>query len=151
MVQKSCILTSMTTLKKNNIKLGRDSFLKFARHHHLLVPKTRRCFITTDSKHFYHKSPNRIKDLIPTHLEQAFVSDIIYIKLQDKYAYLALVTDLYSKKVMGYRLDDNMKVDLVKDALTMAVKNRAQGWKCNSSQRQRHSILLPGLLRFCNR
>ncbi len=37
-----------------------------------------------------------------------FVSDITYIKLEDKHAYLALVTDLYSKKVMGYKLDDNM-------------------------------------------
>ena len=111
-------------LKKNNIKMGRDAFLKFARHHRLLVSKTKRYFITTDSKHFYYKSPNRIKNLIPTHSEQVFVNDITYIKLQDKYAYLALVTDLYSKKIMGYKLDDNMKVGLVKDALEMACKNR---------------------------
>ena len=110
-------------LVKKDIKMGRDGFLKFARNHRLLVPKTKRYFITTDSKHFYYKSPNRIKSLTPTHSEQVFVSDITYIKLQDKHAYLALVTDLYSKKVMGYKLDDNMKVGLVKDALTMAVKN----------------------------
>ena len=110
-------------LVKKDIKMGRDGFLKFARNHRLLVPKTRRCFITTDSNHFYHKSPNRIKSLTPTHSEQVFVTDITYIKLQDKHAYLALVTDLYSKKVMGYKLDDNMKVGLVKDALTMAIKN----------------------------
>ena len=110
-------------LKQSNIKMGRDRFLKFCRSHHLLVPKTKRCFITTDSKHFYHKSPNRIKDLTPAHSEQAFVTDITYIKLQDQHAYLALVTDLYSKKIMGYRLDDNMKVGLVKDALTMAINN----------------------------
>ncbi|HEX8277928.1 MAG TPA: IS3 family transposase [Segetibacter sp.] len=110
-------------LVKKDIKMGRDGFLKFARNHRLLVPKTRRCFITTDSKHFYYKSPNRIKSLTPTHSEQVFVTDITYIKLQDKHAYLALVTDLYSKKVMGYKLDDNMKVSLVKDALTMALKN----------------------------
>jgi len=111
-------------LKKNNIKMGRDAFLKFARHHRLLVSRTKRYFITTNSKHFYYKSPNRIKNLIPTHSEQVFVNDITYIKLQDKYAYLALVTDLYSKKIMGYKLDDNMKVGLVKDALQMAFKNR---------------------------
>lgn len=111
-------------LKKNNIKMGRDAFLKFARHHHLLVPKTKRCFITTDSKHFYYKSPNRIKDLIPSHSEQVFVADITYIKLQDKHAYLALVTDLYSKKIMGYKLEENMRVGMVKDALQMAVNNR---------------------------
>jgi putative transposase len=110
-------------LKKNNIKMGRDRFLKFAGNHHLLVPRTKKCFITTDSKHFYYKSPNLIKGLVPTGSEQVFVSDITYIKLEDKYAYLALVADLYSKKVMGYKLDDNMKVGMVKDALTMALKN----------------------------
>ena len=111
-------------LKELRIKMGRDKFLQFCREQHLLVPKTKRCFITTDSKHFYYKSPNRIKDLLPTHAEQVFVADITYIKLDEGYAYLALVTDLYSKKIMGYKIDDNMKVGLVKEALTMAIKNR---------------------------
>jgi putative transposase len=111
-------------LEQSNIKMGRDRFLKFCRDHHLLVPKTKRCFITTDSNHRYHKSPNLIKDLVATHSEQVFVSDITYIKLEDKHAYLALVTDLYSKKVMGYKLDDNMKTSLVKDALQMAINNK---------------------------
>lgn len=110
-------------LKQSNIKMGRDRFLKFCRSHHLLVPKTKRCFITTDSKHFYYKSPNRIKDIAPTHAEQIFVTDITYIKIEDKHAYLALVTDLYSRKIMGYQLDDNMRVSLVKDALKMAINN----------------------------
>ncbi len=110
--------------KNHNIKMGRDKFLKFCRQRHLLVPKTRRCFITTDSKHFFYKSPNLIKNLTPTHAEQAWVCDITYIKLSDGYAYLALVTDLYSKKIMGYKLEDNMKVGMVKEALKIAVKNR---------------------------
>lgn len=110
-------------LKNLRIKMGRDAFFRFARHHRLLVPRTKRCFITTDSKHFFFRSPNRIKTLIPTQSEQIFVNDITYVKLQDSYVYVALVTDLYSKKVMGYKLDDNMKVTLVKDALTMAVNN----------------------------
>lgn len=92
-------------LKQSNIKMGRDRFLKFCRSHHLLVPKTCRCFITTDSNHHYHKSPNLIKELVPAHAEQVFVSDITYIKLENRHAYLALVTDLYSKKIMGYKLD----------------------------------------------
>ena len=112
-------------LKELKIKMGRDKFLQFCREQHLLVPKTKRCFITTDSKHFYYKSPNRIKDLLPTHAEQVFVCDITYIKLEEEYAYLALVTDLYSKKIMGYKLDDNMKVGMVKEALNMALKNCA--------------------------
>lgn len=111
-------------LKSLRIKIGRDKFLKFCRQNHLLVPRTRRSFITTDSKHFYYKSPNRIKDMLPTHAEQVFVSDITYIKLSEGYAYLALVTDLYSKKIMGYKLEDNMKVGMVKEALKMATRNR---------------------------
>ena len=114
-------------LKQNNIKMGRDRFLKFCRGHHLLVPKTKRFFITTDSKHFFRKSPNLIKNLTPTHAEQVWVCDITYIKVEGGYAYLALVTDLYSKKIMGYRLDSNMKVGMVKEALKMALKHRRYG------------------------
>jgi transposase InsO family protein len=109
-------------LQQNNIKMGRDRFLKFCRNHYLLVPRTKRYFITTDSKHFFYKSPNLIKNLTPTHSEQVFVNDITYVKLHDRYVYLALVTDLYSKKIMGYKLDDNMKVPMVKEALAMALK-----------------------------
>ena len=114
-------------LKKNNIKMGRDKFFTFCRQHQLLVPRTKRSFITTDSKHFFFRSPNLVRDLIPTHAEQVFVCDITYIKLPDRYVYLSLVTDLYSKKIMGYKLDDNMKVSMVKEALTMALKNCKYG------------------------
>jgi transposase InsO family protein len=113
-------------LLDNDIKIGRDKFLKFLRFNHLLVPKTKRCFITTDSKHTFRRAPNLIKDLVPTLPEQVFVTDITYIRIENDYAYLALVTDLYSKKIMGYKLDDNMRVQLVKDALDMAIKNRSR-------------------------
>ena len=104
--------------------MGRDAFFSFLRSNQLLVKKTKRYHITTDSKHGFYKSPNRLKDLTPTHAEQVWVSDITYVKVQEKHAYLALVTDIYSKKIMGYKLDTNMKATLVKDALQMALKNR---------------------------
>lgn len=91
----------------------------------LLVKKTKRFHITTDSKHMFFKSPNRLKGITPTHAEQVWVSDITYIKLEKNHAYLALVTDVYSKKIMGYKLDTNMRATLVKDALKMALKNRS--------------------------
>jgi len=116
-------------LAQSNIKMGRDRFLKFCRSHHLLVPKTKRSFITTDSNHHYHKPQNLIKELAVTHSEQVFVSDITYIKLENRHAYLALVTDLYSKKVMGYKLDDNMKTGLVKDALQKAINNKEHSYE----------------------
>ncbi len=111
-------------LIEKNIKMGRDKTLKFCRENNLLVPKTKRYFITTDSNHDYEKPKNIVKDIIPIRPEQVFVADITYIKLENKHAYLALITDLYSKKIMGYNLDDNMKTGLVKDALKMAIKNR---------------------------
>ena len=114
-------------LKDNNIKMGRDKLFVFARNNGLLIKKTKQYHITTDSKHFYHKSPNLIKDMLPTKSEQVFVTDITYIKLEGRHAYLALVTDLYSKKVMGYKLDDNMRVGMVKEALLMALRNCIHG------------------------
>jgi transposase InsO family protein len=56
--------------------------------------------------------------------EQLWVSDITYIKTQNGHNYLALVTDAYSKQIMGYKLASHMKVSLCLDALKMAVKNR---------------------------
>ena len=67
---------------------------------------------------------NLTKNSQPISGQDIFVSDITYIKLASQYAYLALVTDAYSKKVMGFKIDTNMKVQLVKDALQMAVNNR---------------------------
>lgn len=107
----------------NNIKMGRDALFDLLRAYGLLVKKTKRFHITTDSKHFFYKSPNRLNQLTLTHAEQVFVSDITYIKIDTGHSYLALVTDAYSKKIMGWKLDNNMKVSLVKEALEMAHKN----------------------------
>lgn len=111
-------------LIKYHVDMGRDNFFKLMRENHLLVKKTKRYHITTNSKHFFYTSPNRIKDLDITHAEQVFVNDITYIKLQSQHAYLALTTDAYSKKIMGWKIDTNMRVDLVKGALQMAVNNK---------------------------
>lgn len=89
----------------------------------MLVKKTKRYHITTDSKHLFHKSPNLIKDMEIIHSEQVFVSDITYIQTDQGHAYLALVTDAYSKKLMGWALDDNMRATLVVQVLKMAIKN----------------------------
>ena len=112
-----------------NIKMGRDKLNDLLRTRGMLIKKTKRFHITTDSNHHFFKSPNLIKDLAITNSEQAFGSDITYIKTDQGHAYLALVTDLYSRKIMGYALQDNMKVTLVKDALAMAYKNSIFGHK----------------------
>jgi putative transposase len=110
-------------MEEVNIKMGRDALNDLLRYRGMLIKKTKRYFITTDSKHFFYKSPNLLTDLKITHSEQVFVSDITYIKTDLGHAYLALVTDAYSRKIMGWSLQDNMKVSMVKDALNMAYKN----------------------------
>jgi transposase InsO family protein len=111
-------------LNKNGIKMGRDKFYDFMRNYGLLIKKSKRYHITTDSNHGFYKSEDLTVNLEITNAEQVFVSDITYIKLASQHAYLALVTDAYSKKIMGFKIDTNMKVQLVKDALQMAVNNR---------------------------
>ncbi len=113
----------LPALHKHDIKMGRDALFDLLRYKGLLVRKTKRFHITTDSKHFYYTSPNLIKELQINHSEQVFVNDITYIKTDEGHAYLALVTDAYSKKIMGWSFDDNMKVSMVKEALNMAHKN----------------------------
>lgn len=108
---------------QENIKMGRDAVNDLLRIRGMLIKKTKRYFITTDSKHFFYKSPNLLTELKIKHSEQVFVSDITYIKTDQGHAYLALVTDAYSRKIMGWSLQDNMKVSMVKEALNMAYRN----------------------------
>lgn len=113
-----------SNMDRHGIKMGRDKFYKLLRHYNLLVPKTKRYFITTNSKHQFYKYNNLVKDKAPTRPEQLWVSDITYIKTEKKHCYLALVTDAYSKKIMGYKLASHMKTSLCIEALAMAIKNR---------------------------
>ncbi|MDX6747361.1 IS3 family transposase [Polaribacter sp. PL03] len=106
------------------IKIGRDKFYSFLRLNKLLVPKSKNYITTTNSNHMFKKYKNLVKDHVPTRPEQLWVSDITYIKTQNGHNYLALVTDAYSKQIMGYKLDNHMKTSLCKDALAMAIKNR---------------------------
>ncbi len=111
------------TLHENNIKMGRDALFDLLRYKGLLIRKARRFHITTDSNHFYYTSHNLLKYMEITHAEQVFVNDITYIKADEGHAYLALVTDAYSKKIMGWSFDNNMKVSMVKQALSLAHSN----------------------------
>ena len=79
--------------------------------------------ITTDSKHFYYTSPDQIEESEINHSEQVFVNDITYIKTDEGHACLALFTDAYSKKIMGWSFDDNIRVSLVNEELTMVHNN----------------------------
>ena len=117
-----------TELKKNmianDINIGRDKFYRFLRYYNLLIPRRKNYHVTTNSKHQFRKYKNLVKDQIPTRPEQLWVTDITYIKTEKGHNYLALVTDAYSKQIMGYKLDNHMKTSLCTEALAMAIKNR---------------------------
>ena len=99
------------SLKEAGIKIGRNALFDLLRSHEMLVKRTRRFHLTTDSRHGFKKAPNLIKESAITHSEQAIAGDITYLKTDDGYAYLAVLTDLYSKKIVGYCVDDNMRVE----------------------------------------
>jgi len=90
----------------------------------LLVPKKKRSQVTTRRYKRFREHPNRIKDLKLTRPEQLFVSDITYIGARKNHLYLSLVTDAYSKKIMGYHISEDLKTTSVMKALKMALQNR---------------------------
>ena len=106
------------------IKLGRDGFFDYLREHRLLVKPLKRYTKTTNSKHWMRKYPNQFKDLEIKYAEQAFVSDITYLETDAGVHYLSLVTDAYSRKIMGYELSNNMRAESVVKALRQAAKQR---------------------------
>jgi putative transposase len=111
-------------LRVMGIKMGRDLLFEFLRAEHLLIHPKRSYVKTTNSKHWMKKYPNLITQRSVLKPEQVWVSDITYIRTGTVYNYLSLVTDLYSKKIMGYAFKDTLAVEGPMDALSMALKNR---------------------------
>ncbi len=109
---------------QKGIKIGRDAFFDYLRREKLLVKPIKSYTKTTFSKHWLHKYDNLLKECKIERPEQVYVSDITYIKSQQKTHYLSLVTDAYSRKIVGYKLSDDMNAESVVQALKMAVKSR---------------------------
>ena len=108
----------------HGIRLGRDNFFSYLRNERLLVKPKRSYIKTTYSKHWMKKHPNLLKEVIPQTPEEVFVSDITYVQSQEGVHYLSLVTDTYSRKIMGYELSDEMKATDVVKALDMVIDCR---------------------------
>ena len=106
------------------IKIGRDALFDYLRQERMLIKPKRKYTKTTFSKHWLRKYPNLVKALEVTAAEQLFVSDITYVKTREKTHYLSLVTDAYSRKIMGYHLSEDMMAESVVEALRMAIRQR---------------------------
>jgi transposase InsO family protein len=112
-------------IQDHAIKLGRDVLFGFLRAEHLLIRPLKRYIQTTNSKHWLRRHPNLIKSLIVKSPEQLWVSDITYLKTLDGNLYLSMITDAYSRKIMGYSISDNMEAATIATGLKMALKQRA--------------------------
>lgn len=111
-------------LSENGIKMGRDKLFALLKKHGLLVKPRRRRMVTTDSNHVYRKYPNVIREHVPNGPEQIWSSDITYVSTERGFVYVSLVTDQYSKKVMGYHVHPTLEAHGPLAALQMAIKNR---------------------------
>jgi len=111
-------------LRELGIKIGRDGLFDFLRSEQLLVKRRKSYTKTTMSKHWLHKHPNLLKTITPVRSEEVWVSDITYVPTRQGNTYLSLITDAYSRKIVGYHLSEDMKTESVAKALKMASKNR---------------------------
>ena len=101
---------------------GRDKFFDFLREHQLLVGKKRKRVRTTFSNHWMHKYPNLINDFTTTHINQLWVSDITYIATAQGFLYLNLISDAYSREIIGWTIGETLEAMYTVSALEMALK-----------------------------
>lgn len=109
--------------KKFRFKIGRDKFFDILRKNSLLIKPKRKYTRTTNSNHWFKKYKNLIKELSVDKINQVFVSDITYIRVGSKFAFLSLITDLYSRKIVGYALHPDLTANGPLLALKMALKS----------------------------
>ena len=103
--------------------IGRDKLFDILDKYHLKVHRRKRTVRTTWSESWLHRFPNLVKGLILTAANQVWVSDITYIETKAGFVYLHLVTDAYSKKIMGWCLSPSLHADATISALQMAIRN----------------------------
>ena len=96
-------------LDQVGIRFGRDKLFDLLRVNDLLIKPRRRYTKTTMSKHWLRKWPNLIKNTRAMSIDEIWVSDITYLKTKHGNCYLNMVTDAYSRKIMGYAVAENME------------------------------------------
>jgi len=106
------------------LKVGRDKLFRILKANHMLIKPKKSYHITTDSHHRFRKHKNIVSNIDILRPEQIWVSDITYIGNRTNPCYLSLITDAYSKKIMGYNVSNSLNMNGSIKALGMALKNR---------------------------
>jgi len=107
---------------EHKIKIGRDAFFDLLQANGLLVRRKKRRIFTTQSSHWYRKYPNKIKGLTPDSPNQLWVSDITYWKIDNGNVYISLITDAFSRKIVGYHVADTLDAIETVQALENALE-----------------------------
>jgi transposase InsO family protein len=121
---RKLLLMLQPFLEQHNISVGRDHFFELLKKNKLLVRRTKRSIYTTNSKHHFRRYPNLAKDFTALKAHELWVSDITYIPLKNRFAYLFLITDAYSRKIVGFHVSDDMKVSSAVVALKKALAQK---------------------------
>ncbi len=104
-----------------DMALGRDKFFDLMRDEGLLIRRKRKYVKTTNSEHGFRVYSNKIKELKIVRRNQVWVCDITYIATTEGFMYLALITDLYSRKIVGYDISDSLEAEGCRRALKRAL------------------------------
>lgn len=111
-------------LRREGWQVNHKRVLRLMREDNLLCVRKRKFVLTTDSKHFWPVYPNLAKKLIVSTINQLWVADITYIRLREQFVYLAVILDAFSRKVIGWELDDTLEARLAVGALKRALAAR---------------------------
>ena len=112
-------------LRRDGFAVNHKRVLRLMREDNLLCLR-KRAFVpaTTDSRHGWRVVPNLARGLVTTGLDQLWVADITFIRLQEEFAFLAVVLDAFSRRAVGWALDTHLQASLAIDALEMAIAAR---------------------------
>jgi transposase InsO family protein len=108
----------------SQLNVGRDKLFRILRANHMLIKPRRSYHITTDSHHRFRKHKNLVNTMEIEKPESIWVSDITYVGTRSNPSYFALITDAYSKKIVGYNVSNSLNMEGSISALDMALKNR---------------------------
>lgn len=111
-----------------HLRVGRDRLFRVLAEHHLLVPPKRAYHKTTHSSHRFYRHPNLLKPgphhVVPSGPEQVWVADITYLPSRNGPLYLSLVTDAFSRKIVGHHVHDSLHAKSVARAFSAALRQR---------------------------
>ena len=116
-------------LNKLRSSVGRDKFFDILRKHNLLVHRCKRYAVTTNSRHWFYIYGNLVKGMTVDGPNRVFVADITYLRLRTGFCYLALVTDVYSRKIVGWDISQSLCFEGAVRALKMALHDVVDGSK----------------------